>query len=257
MIQNSFFYACLGLFGFITIVNSIQLCVFIYNYATFNDSNGINGSKCSLIYAILAGVLFILYGIAGGYCIATNLYIDDSLTNLISYIIESILWHLSQIIVYLYFLNTLYNDFKKTPFSIPFRIFAALLAVIIMYGLFVCISIYVCIKNVLCASYKIDHWSGNDDLLMAIYGSGTVGFDALLSILILILFVHKSCKFGGYLHQIYRDDMARIQDQQNDHNRDTIIELKQTLEDKRKDITVKASKVIILSIIIWFYYHKW
>ena len=209
----------------------IEFIIFQCSYEKYNSNNT---SKWSYIFTILCTIFYILAGIS------VSCYVLNNGGGFWFQFYGDIFGYIGRLNTYCFFVNNLYYGLKDTPYAISLKTFNSYVTLIIIFVL------TVIVKVIIGYNYTTKEVPNPriDDTIHLIEHYVSLFIDLIISIPLLILFIHKLYKSGVKAQKNY---IAR---RQNAEHLSEYIELKQNLEDNIDDISIQGAKILILCIII-------
>ena len=232
--------------GGISILESI---VFIVKYVSFPRKDRIR--KISLIPVIICGIFLSLFGVFLGIFACY----ESVRIYLMSNYIQAFFWYWGQFICYCHLLDTLLIMVNNTRYAMSRISFIGLIWLMILYFVNCCMLSYISIVDI---RFIFLNDTDSDDILEKIderyhthlsFKGISLVFGISIAILFLIIFFIQLCNIGKNVYSKFNNDITNISDKGSFDITD-VITVKQDFEDGKEIVFSKASKVIILSIIV-------
>ena len=217
----------------------IQGLIFGYKYLVFKRTNNDiikNISKWPLIFAILCWIFCLLSDMTPIFEMNDCNVFFKCNKNTMEFL--SAIFFIAGIInMYLYLLYHLYYGYKNSQYSISLGMVIMFTLLLVIFG--------VSFGSVYILKYIYKGWDIEGDysiiiILLIISGSSKL----ILSLLLLVLFIYKLCKMGSNISSEFNMKSERANNLQN------LIELKQDFENDIERMSLNATKLFSLSIIM-------
>ena len=219
------------------------LGLFCINYMMSNNMR--SSSKFMIGCSIFACGMYILCGICNGlYCLYRDSILITEFIGLLCYYLEIIFWNFGQLFGYMYLLYRLYRGFTGTAFAVSYLTFIVMVSLMIGYFCFIGIIGYSLVTFIIRDEGVSYLESQFEYYLTIIWKGGTLGFDLILSVSLLVIFVVKMYNVTESLHTIpifEMDDVSNPSSQRTDIS---------NLEIQKNNIYKVVTKVTILGVIL-------